>query len=274
MTKKADTWMPWYVADYLADTAHLNTEQHGAYCLMLMAAWKSGGALPNEDGQLASVCRLTSAKWKASKSILLKFFTISEEEIIHKRVSFERVKAQEISDKKAENGKVGAEKRWQKDSKPMAKAMANTSQTDAPLPSPLPLPSEDSVPKGTDGDAVLTKQELWNSGRSLLAEQGMPKPQCGSFIGKLVKDYGDAAVIDAVRSCVIKRPADAAEYLMATCKHLSGERKKIDIAHQTVPSRPGRDPELTRIDIDRSRAVPIPAAIREQMEKLKLGATA
>ena len=42
----------------------------------------------------------------------------------------------------------------------------------------------------------------------------------------------------------------------------------------TVPSKPGRDSELTRIDIDRARAVPMPAAIREQMAKLKFGATA
>lgn len=42
----------------------------------------------------------------------------------------------------------------------------------------------------------------------------------------------------------------------------------------TVPSRPGRDPELTRIDIDRGNAVPMPAAIREQLAKIKIGATA
>lgn len=42
----------------------------------------------------------------------------------------------------------------------------------------------------------------------------------------------------------------------------------------TVPSKQGRDPELTRVDIERSRAVPMPAAIREQMQKLKFGATA
>lgn len=41
----------------------------------------------------------------------------------------------------------------------------------------------------------------------------------------------------------------------------------------TVPSRQERDPELTRLDIERARAVPMPAAIREQMEKLKQGAT-
>ena len=38
----------------------------------------------------------------------------------------------------------------------------------------------------------------------------------------------------------------------------------------TVPSRQERDPELTRLDIERSRSVPMPAAIREQMQNLKL----
>ena len=39
----------------------------------------------------------------------------------------------------------------------------------------------------------------------------------------------------------------------------------------TVPGKPGRDPELVRIDIERSRAAPMPAEIREQIQKLKLG---
>ena len=40
----------------------------------------------------------------------------------------------------------------------------------------------------------------------------------------------------------------------------------------TVPSRPGRDPELTRLDIERSRSVPMPQNIREQMQKLRVAA--
>lgn len=39
----------------------------------------------------------------------------------------------------------------------------------------------------------------------------------------------------------------------------------------TVPSRPGRDPELSRLDIERTRAVPMPAVIRDAMEKIKQG---
>ena len=77
-----------------------------------------------------------------------------------------------------------------------------------------------------------TKRELFDAGKSLLAEQGMPAKQTGSFIGKLAKDYGQAHALEAVRSAVVARPMGAAEYLKATCLRLAGERKEP----VTVPS--------------------------------------
>lgn len=86
-----------------------------------------------------------------------------------------------------------------------------------------------TVPDGTGGFAAkpaadVTKAELWSTGKSLLHEQGMPKAQCASFVGKLVSDYGDDIVIEAVRTTCVKRPADAAEYLKACCMHAAKER--------------------------------------------------
>ncbi len=80
---------------------------------------------------------------------------------------------------------------------------------------------------------ALTKTELWKAGKSLLAEQGMPKDQCGSFVGKLVKDHGEAIVVEAVRATVVKRPPDAAEYLVACCQHMAGHRKPAEPAWRT-----------------------------------------
>lgn len=86
-----------------------------------------------------------------------------------------------------------------------------------------------SVPDGTGADGAkpadqLTKDELWSAGKSLLMGAGLPKAQCGSFVGRLVKDYGDGIVVDAVRAAVVARPADPVEYLKATCMRAAGTR--------------------------------------------------
>ena len=64
----------------------------------------------------------------------------------------------------------------------------------------------------------LTKEELWSAGKSILAQQGLPPAQCGSFIGKLVKDYGGDVVVEAVRAAVVERPANAQEFLVGACR--------------------------------------------------------
>lgn len=94
-------------------------------------------------------------------------------------------------------------------------------------------PILDSVPDGTGGDAAkpaadMTRDELWTAGKSLLEQAGLPAKQCGSFVGKLVKDYGDQIVVDAVRAAVVARPADPVEYLKATCMRSVGKRAPVN----------------------------------------------
>lgn len=95
----------------------------------------------------------------------------------------------------------------------------------------------DTEPYGSDGQAVPdTRSELWKAGKSLLSEQGMPIAQCGTFVGRLVKEHGEDVVVDAVRAAVVQRPADAASFLVGACRGRGrkGSRRDGDLASESA----------------------------------------
>lgn len=71
----------------------------------------------------------------------------------------------------------------------------------------------------------MAKAELWRAAVSVLEQGGCPTSQTRTFMGKLVKDYGMEIVRDAVAAAVTTQPADAREYLKATCQHAAGQRQ-------------------------------------------------
>jgi uncharacterized protein YdaU (DUF1376 family) len=101
-------WMPLWVADYLGDTRHLTTEQHGAYLLLLMCMWRAGGWLPNSDEKLARFCGLTASKWLRIKPEIMAFFDEREGQITQVRLLVELQKAEEKASKRSDAGKLGA----------------------------------------------------------------------------------------------------------------------------------------------------------------------
>ena len=103
--------MPPVIDRYLGDTAMLTTEQHGAYFLLLMAMWKAGGVLPDDDGKLANAARLTPARWRSMRDTIRPYFrSDGSGGLVQKRLTIE---LQRIG-QRVEAGKNGAKKRWRK----------------------------------------------------------------------------------------------------------------------------------------------------------------
>jgi uncharacterized protein YdaU (DUF1376 family) len=113
-------WMPLYVADYLADTGHLSTVEHGAYALLIMHYWQNSG-LPPEDARLARITRLTLREWLAIRDVIAALF---REGWRHKRIDAELARARETIDKRSAAGRVAASARY-------AHRSAGASQSDA-----------------------------------------------------------------------------------------------------------------------------------------------
>ncbi len=98
-------WMPFYIAEYLGDTGHLNTTQHGAYFLLIIHYWRTGG-LPDDDRQLANITKLPLRIWNDVKPIMQDFFFDGWK---HKRIDKELAKQDVIATKRAIAGRKGAD---------------------------------------------------------------------------------------------------------------------------------------------------------------------
>ncbi|MCI0747198.1 MAG: DUF1376 domain-containing protein [Verrucomicrobia subdivision 3 bacterium] len=104
-----------YIGDYLKDTLHLSTFEHGVYFLLIIAYWTNGSPLPDDNVQLANIARLTLDQWLAVRPRMTdRFFQVQGGQWHHKRIELELLKAKADLETKHERGKKGADARWQK----------------------------------------------------------------------------------------------------------------------------------------------------------------
>ena len=97
-----------YVADYLADTAHLNAAQHGAYLLLIMNYWQRGKPLDNRNERLANVARMSNEEWQQNRADIAEFFEIDGDTWTHRRIEADLQSVSAKSIKSSEAGKASA----------------------------------------------------------------------------------------------------------------------------------------------------------------------
>ena len=183
-------WMPFYPADYLADTGHLTTLEHGAYFLLILHYWSNGG-LPKDENKLARIARLTAPEWASVRDTIADFFDGNWQ---HFRIDAELATAREKHEGRARAGAKGGKASWQS----RKKSKQSFSNASAELNQPQPQPP--SEPNGSD--AVASARDLvWSDGKKILVKLGLSDASAGSNIGRFLKDTGDdhAGVLDAIR---------------------------------------------------------------------------
>ena len=147
-------YMQLYTSDYLADTAHLTTEEHGAYLLLLMNYWQRGKPLDNTDKRLAHVARLSAERWEAVEPILAEFFTIVDNVWTQSRIERDLDKIRAKSSKLAANGSIGASKRQAN-----AKQMLDFQEANAEQ---MPIYEEEEEEEDKDNKKTWSFESFWN----------------------------------------------------------------------------------------------------------------
>ena len=155
-------WMPIYWGDYLRDTAHLSTVEHGGYMLLIAHYWTTGKPLPSADDRLRRITRMDRRDWLASRSALLAFFTPDGDTLRHKRVDAEIARSSVKSAKRKIAGSEGAKRRWQND-----RQSQSQSQTDTDTESIKNAKSR------TNGTRISANWQLDDDGRAFAGSLGV-----------------------------------------------------------------------------------------------------
>lgn len=168
--KKPDLWMPLYIADYLADTTRLTTEQHGAYMLLIMDYWRNGPP-PDDDAVLATVTKMTPDAWRNARAMLAHMFRIENGHWRHKRIDDELEEAKSNKRRKSKQASDAAKARWAKTCETDADSNADSNAGALPERCPSPSPSPNDVDDDTREDQkfldVLQTRLMQAGGRAL-----------------------------------------------------------------------------------------------------------
>lgn len=197
-------WMPLAIDDYLADTRHLTTLEHGAYLLLIMRYWQKAG-LPEDDRMVQRIAGLSDAQWAESRDVLASFFDAGWR---HARIDAELEKAAEIIEKR----KSAANRRHSanKTDACAVQVQAKCSDTGVPPKPSTNISNADALgAEASSAPAYIdAKHELWAEGKPILASLGVKEGQCGKMIGQWLKATGDdyAGVLDAIQRAREARP--------------------------------------------------------------------
>jgi uncharacterized protein YdaU (DUF1376 family) len=104
---EVDIFMPFFPADYLADTLDLTTEEHGAYLLLMMALWRSDGSIEYDPARLATTTRVSLKRWPSIWGALSRFFVVKDGRLSQGRLLREIDKAIKRKKAAAKNGRQG-----------------------------------------------------------------------------------------------------------------------------------------------------------------------
>jgi uncharacterized protein YdaU (DUF1376 family) len=211
-----------HLGDYDGATAHLDWFEDMAYTRLLRAYYRRESPIPLDVGAACRLVRAASpAQRKAVETVLAEFFERKEDGWYNKRADEEITAYQRQA---STNRRIARER---SSNEPCNEPSDGSSTKGIPNQEPdtrtrSQEPEKSGKPAALRADVDPEKQEIWNTGKAMLGKEG------ASFLGKLVKDYGQKLVLQAIRDCKATQPVSPKEWLVARCQERRGNGTGIN----------------------------------------------
>lgn len=220
--------MQLYVADYLGDTRHLTTEQHGAYLLLLMTMWRSDGYLPADEKKLARIACCTPSRWTKISDDVLAFFDVDGDRLTNKRLMLELEKASEKSIKRSVSGTRGAKAK-------ALKKQRGAAANDTGLPKhSSDIRYQTSEDKSSDAAGVVAidhDAEAWRQAVAILTTQGgMTVAKARPLFGRLLSAHKlePRDLLPSLAKATVTGTQDPQGYLAKAAEAIARRRTEAD----------------------------------------------
>lgn len=235
--KKNTPALPLFADAYLYDTRHLSLDEHGAYFLLLLAAWRMPDCeLLDDDTRLARILSISVPRWKRLKPVVMQFWSLENGTWRQKRLIQER----KYVEFKRELNTLAATERWSQHTENKGEGgskriSGRNSKRISPRNAPQPQPPKESIPSlrkdGRSDDNLNDPQSanfdplkaLFDDGVRILGEAGVKASSARSLIGKWRKDYGDDSVGLALAAAEAEHISQPLEWLP---KWLAARKKR------------------------------------------------
>jgi uncharacterized protein YdaU (DUF1376 family) len=216
--------MKFYIGDYLRDTGHLSTCEHGAYVLLLFHAFTHGGVLPNDEVRLRNIAKMSAKDWKRSSHTLRAFFYVDGDTLRQSRIDRELGEISKSSEQKSTAGKASAAARAAQ-----RKSNGNPTGVEVLLGNPpVDTESDKKIQKERKiqaEDSDLRSAQAPPDARRILWQQGLPilraligksDSQTRNFLGKMVGHAEDdcARTLRIILEAQSLKPTDPTAWLL------------------------------------------------------------
>jgi uncharacterized protein YdaU (DUF1376 family) len=241
--------MSLHIGDYLKDTRHLRAAEHGAYMLLIMHYWATGG-LPDDDRQLAAITCMSDREWKKARPVIEAFFAPGWK---HGRIDRELQEANERYERRASAGKKGGN----------ARAMVKQCSSNATPMLKQPItnnPKEDDHGEDAGARPPLVSPEASRIADEVARLSGIGEPLdwppgwCGAPMrvqAWLAQGWTEAPILAAVRGAIAKKrdgPPHSIQYFERPIAKLIAEQAAplpnvVTLPAQTIEVRSHGKPE-------------------------------